>query len=483
MRVRIGTIVFAGSALSALLGAVAMGLAMWIAQREGFSHYLATRDAERLDQLVRRFDEEAVARGGIAAFRAGRFTLGEAFGALGPPPITGHVSPEGDRSPPRGRPPPSEDIGGRLVLFDASGARLSGPERPPVLPGMAGRPPPPRIEHRTLTVEGVQVGTIAMLPRVPANGDVEARFLQSQVRYGLLAFLVAVLLCLYPSWLVGRAGARAAGRFARRTAAIAAGDYYRYDRKPSFVVELDAVGLDLSRMAGSLQRMESARRRWLAEIAHELRTPLAVLRGEIEALRDGIRQPGRAEIDSLLAEAGSLGRLVDDLHFLSVSELEGMACHFEQVDPAEICGLALRRAQILSKAEGLSFALSVSGNGVGTAWWDRDRIDQLLANLLANACRYTDRPGKIEMLLHAEHDGLRIVIDDTPPGVDPAHLPHLFEPLYRADPSRSRASGGSGLGLSVCATIVEAHGGAIAAGSSPLGGLRVTVDLPRRSAA
>lgn len=110
--------------------------------------------------------------------------------------------------------------------------------------------------------------------------------------------------------------------------------------------------------------------------------------------------------------------------------------------------------------------------------WDATRIEQVMDNLLQNSLRYTDAPGRIEVDWQASGQRLRLTVDDSAPGVPTPELPHLFEPLYRADAARLRETGGSGLGLAICAAIVQAHGGHIGAGPSPLGGLRVSLELP-----
>lgn len=234
---------------------------------------------------------------------------------------------------------------------------------------------------------------------------------------------------------------------------------------------------DINVMAESLSRLESSRQRWIAELSHELRTPLAVLRGEVEALVDGIRPLDRAALASLQEEIRRLSRLVEDFHLLATSELRALPCRFEPVAPAALLQAAVERIAPRAKTLGLVVEAPLP-QVLPAARWDAVRISQLLANLLENSLRYTEAPGMVQVTARSLGAAVEIRLDDMPPGVPDGHLERLFDPLYRADPSRSRAFGGSGLGLAIARAIAQAHGGRLRAEASALGGLAMVLTLP-----
>ncbi|HEX5121914.1 MAG TPA: ATP-binding protein, partial [Rhodanobacteraceae bacterium] len=176
------------------------------------------------------------------------------------------------------------------------------------------------------------------------------------------------------------------------------------------------------------------------------------------------------------AECERLGGLIEDLYQLSLADVGALEYRFEQVDLGEIVHDALDLSHRACESAGLALEGETEPIAIRG---DARRLAQLVANLLANARRYTDAPGRIRVVAQPTRDGARLVVEDTAPGVPPDALPRLFDRLYRVEASRSRAAGGAGLGLAICRAIVQAHGGRIDATPSPLGGLRIVVDLPR----
>jgi len=240
--------------------------------------------------------------------------------------------------------------------------------------------------------------------------------------------------------------------------------------------ELAHLARDFNTLAETLAATRRARSQWIADIAHELRTPLAVLRGEIEALQDGVRPLGEASLGSLAQEVSHLGRLVEDLHTLSLADVGALSYHKEPLDVAELADEAIAAQRRVLDQKGLAVELALERGATVLA--DETRLAQVLGNLLQNTLRYTDAPGKLAVAVR--RDGERVVLDwqDSSPGVPEADLPRLTERLYRVEVSRSRAGGGSGLGLAIVKAIVEAHGGTLVARASRLGGLALEVALP-----
>jgi two-component system, OmpR family, sensor histidine kinase BaeS len=241
--------------------------------------------------------------------------------------------------------------------------------------------------------------------------------------------------------------------------------------------ELGRLASDFNALALTLEKNEQARRSWLADISHELRTPLAILRGEIEALEDGLRQPTPEAIRSLHGEVMRLGRLVDDLQQLALSDLGALTYRKEELDLVPLLAAVIDSYRPELVRNGLQLHVELPRLPV-TVFADGERLRQLFANLLDNALKYTDGDGQVEVRLAEEGGQAKIDICDSAPTVAAQELERLFERFYRVEGSRNRASGGAGLGLAICRNIVEAHDGSISARESSLGGLWLEISLP-----
>jgi two-component system, OmpR family, sensor histidine kinase BaeS len=220
-----------------------------------------------------------------------------------------------------------------------------------------------------------------------------------------------------------------------------------------------------------------SRRRWTADVAHELRTPLSILQGELEAVHDGVRPYTPALLDSLQEEVSHLAQLVEDLQTLALADAGALNVRLEPTDLAELTRQVLAAFEVRIAAAGLALETALPDHL--TIMADAQRVRQLLHNLLENSCRYTNAGGRIRVRLDEQPRFASLVVEDSAPGPDALQRAQLFERFYRAEPSRGRLSGGSGLGLAICRNVVEAHGGEICAEQSPLGGLLIRVRLPR----
>ncbi|MFZ1576681.1 MAG: ATP-binding protein, partial [Chromatiaceae bacterium] len=262
---------------------------------------------------------------------------------------------------------------------------------------------------------------------------------------------------------------------------LASGDYgARAERQGDD--ELGRLGRDLNALAQTLEANEQARRRWMADISHELRTPLALLRAEIEAAQDGVRPLGARTLEALHGDTLRLGRLVDDLHELSMTDLGALSYRKADTDIVEILATDLDAFRPRFAAAGLALNLHNPLAETPVLWADGHRLSQLFRNLLHNSLQYTDAGGELRILLDQAPGYFLIDFQDTAPGVPEAALGHLFDRLYRVEASRGRHSGGAGLGLAIAHNIAEAHGGDIAALPSPLGGLWIRLRLPLQGA-
>jgi two-component system sensor histidine kinase BaeS len=230
-------------------------------------------------------------------------------------------------------------------------------------------------------------------------------------------------------------------------------------------------------MAESLEQSHRSQRQWVADIAHELRTPLSILNGELQAAEDGVRAWNSDMRVSLQAEVDRLKGLVNDLRDLSLSDAGGMGYEWSDIDLVRIINDTLESFATRTSDSQLTVEKNIPADEL-RLHGDSRRLQQLIANLLENSCRYTSAGGHIRVTCDAT-DKIRLTIEDTAPAVPDSTLPNLFDRLYRVDGSRNRARGGSGLGLAICKSIVKAHDGRIHAERSPLGGLAIKVVFPR----
>jgi len=214
----------------------------------------------------------------------------------------------------------------------------------------------------------------------------------------------------------------------------------------------------------------------MADVSHELRTPIAVLRAGLEALEDGVRPLTREALASLHGEVTALGKLVEDLYQLSLADVGALTYRKERSDVADALEQAAEPFAARYAERRLCLEKQIPRGLMVLA--DVDRLSQAFRNLLENSARYTDAGGRVRVAARREGGRIAIDFEDSAPGVPGDALPRLFERFYRVEASRSRANGGAGLGLAIVRSVVEAHGGTIEAGASPLGGLRVTISLP-----
>ena len=232
-------------------------------------------------------------------------------------------------------------------------------------------------------------------------------------------------------------------------------------------------------MAQALEKHQQTQQQWLVDISHELRTPLAILRGEIEAMQDGVRTVTRQGLDSLHIEVMHLGRIVRDLHDLSLIESRNFGSEPAAVNPLEILTETLECFRTRLNRRGIRLDMHETIEGDILILADADRLKQVFSNLLENTLRYAKVPGVVKISLEAGSGEFSVSFEDSGPGVPEESLAFLFDRLYRVDTARSREHGGSGLGLAICKSIVESFGGKIEASNSPAAGLKVSMVFPR----
>ncbi|MBU5614995.1 ATP-binding protein [Geomonas azotofigens] len=329
---------------------------------------------------------------------------------------------------------------------------------------------------RKLTSDGEVIGYLALRPRQRLTDTYQLLFVQQQkLTMGLVA-IVMLLVSAALSLPLAHRLVEPIKRLAASLHRLASGEYdARVPVQSSD--ELGQLARDFNTLALSLENNERARRRYLADISHELRTPLSILRGEIEALQDGVRPLGPESMRSLHAEVMHLGRLVEDLYQISMSDIGALNYRKEPVDLTELLEDALEPFAAKFHQKNIALRQQLPDEEL-TVYADGVRLNQLFSNLLGNSLKYTDQGGELSVRL-SRNDGRAVVeFADSAPGVQPEELAQLFDRLFRVENSRNRALGGAGLGLAICKNIVEAHEGTIAALPSPKGGVLIRIELP-----
>jgi two-component system sensor histidine kinase BaeS len=439
-----------------------------------FQSYIRQVELERLESLVPALREEYRAQGGWEAITADPWRWQRLLRVV---PKTGDHVPSSLLDPPDGvRPPPDPE---------GPFSKSLPPVRPPwvLLMDADHRPiigkPGPDDQRQLIAIEmdGQIVGWLGLQKREPFKSGPPAVLLERQARQLFLLGGVVIGLTALIAFIFSRHLLRPIQRLTQGTRELA-GRNFTVRIEASTGDELGQLAENFNTMARTIENFEKMRRQWLTDISHELRTPLSVLRGEIEALQDGVRDPTPQNLDSLHAEILRVSKLVDDLHLLSISDSDRLFLNIQRISPCSVLDtvIACYGARFIRRR--IRIDLSLSGIREVRIRGDADRLGQVFTNLLDNACKYVQPPGVLKISGQTDERVLTLYFQDSGPGVPEESLSRLFERLYRVDSSRSRDTGGSGLGLSICRHIIENHNGRIWAENSPLGGLSIGVALP-----
>jgi two-component system, OmpR family, sensor histidine kinase BaeS len=293
-----------------------------------------------------------------------------------------------------------------------------------------------------------------------------------------IAVLAALITTLAVSAFITRRLTRPVQEMAAAAAQIAGGAYGARVPPSRLGAEFATLDNAFNRMAATLEGSERRRRELLTDLAHELRTPIATVDSFLEGIEDGVIPATGATWCTMREQTSRLRRLADDVEAVSRAEERQTDLRLRPVDLGDVIDEASRAAAAAFRDKGVTLRRT----GVSTGAYaeaDSDRLREVLDNLLTNALRHTDTGGAVTVTTTATAHSVGFVVADDGEGVSAEHLPHLFDRFYRADPARARASGGSGIGLSIARALVEAHGGRITADSDGPGtGTRFTVTIP-----
>ncbi len=375
-----------------------------------------------------------------------------------------------DHSPFQHRPPPHKRRSTPpTALFSANGEQIAGAR----LSGSSN-------DHIRVPIisEGKIIGELRTSPRRDLDSPRETAFSKQQLLTSSIIGLTSLSLAALVSWLLSRTLVAPVRRMANSVNELANGNFTTRLQEQR-ADELGQLMNDLDHLAGILEENRLSRRRWLADISHELRTPVTILSGEIEAIKDGLRTLDKQQILSFDQEVQRLRHLIEDLYQLSLSDVGGLRYEFTSIDICHCLKATIDSVNERALSNGIAIDIQCLDNSIVKA--DGQRISQLFHNILLNSISYTNSPGKIEISVSRDSQQLTVTVQDSAPGLNEQDCQKIFEPLYRHEASRSRRAGGAGLGLTICQNIVKAHGGTISAQPSALGGLSISIAIPHQT--
>ncbi len=322
------------------------------------------------------------------------------------------------------------------------------------------------------------VGFISFVKPTVVSRQQDQNFIQHQFKVFSIISLFVLVIATIVATLLSRRISRPLTTLVQKAHALASGDYSQ--KMP--VTSQDEIGQlcnSFNQLSEALAANQQSRALWVADISHEMRTPLSVLKVQIEAMQDGIRAADPENLALLYDKTLGLSNLIDDLFELSLSDVGALTYHKQPLAIAPLVKTCVEHFQVKAQTAGLTLNDNIDATLNYSVMADSNRIQQLLSNLLENSIRYTHAGGVINVGISANDSHIHIMLDDSAPGVAPEQQERIFERLYRLENSRSRETGGAGLGLAICKNIVSAHQGKIRAGTSLLGGLHICIELPR----
>lgn len=336
------------------------------------------------------------------------------------------------------------------------------------------------ISYIPIVNQNTIIGFVGFVKPKVVVREVDRKFMTHQLRFFGVLSLVVLAVSIGVATLLTRRISLPIKALSNHTEVLASGDY-RHRIDVNSQDEIGQLGENFNKLAQALEANEKSRANWIADISHEMRTPVAVLKAQIEAMQDGIRPLDMKGLALLQQKVMGLNALVDDLFELTLSDIGALSYQKRSLALDELVAGNVEQYQVKAKAAGLQLGFTSSVNSPVKIDGDSKRLDQLLDNLLENAIRYTDSGGRIEVSLMESDDSVTLFVSDSAPTVPLDQRDKIFERMYRLEGSRNRNTGGAGLGLAICTNIITAHQGTILAEDSPLGGLSLRVELPKKS--
>ncbi|MEZ2901910.1 sensor histidine kinase efflux regulator BaeS [Acinetobacter terrestris] len=355
-------------------------------------------------------------------------------------------------------------LSSRLSLYDANKQFVVG--EPSDIP----------VSYRPIMVNDNIVGYLGLKPVLDKDDALSINFFSNQKRYLLLIYGLTFLTSLIAALLLATYFKKPIQRLLNATRELTKG-HYQHQVKINRNDELGDLSNEINQLAVILDQHEQSRRQWVADTSHELKTPLAVLQAQIEAMQDGIRKPTPEHFESMLRQVTSLKKLTQDLADLAQAEAQQLTCYLADVNPWTVVLQEVENFR--PKFAQADLSVSVQGEGANLQL-DIDRFKQIMVNLLGNSIRYTEAGGEVRIHTEQSTTHWSVIVDDSPLGLSDEQLARLGERFYRVDDSRTRSTGGTGLGLALSGKIAQALGGKLSFEHSPLGGLRCKLTFPKQ---
>jgi two-component system, OmpR family, sensor histidine kinase BaeS len=331
------------------------------------------------------------------------------------------------------------------------------------------------VQGTAVEVSGKQVGKVLVIGNPPPLGGLELQYLNRTNMALLYAALGAALVALGLGTILARTLTYPLRELTSAIHAMAKGNLKQHVPVKSRD-ELGELAAAFNQMSSDLDRLNLSRRQMTADIAHDLRSPLTVIGGYVESMRDGVLKPTPERLDTIHAEVEHLQRLVEDLRTLSQADAGVLSLNRVLVSPLDLLERMAKSYE--HQAAQMKIALEVQARAdLPKILLDPDRMAQVFGNLISNSLRYTPEGGQIQLTAGQEKDSLAFIVHDNGQGISAEALTHIFDRFYRADPARSQGNE-SGLGLAIARSIVEAHGGSISAESEVEKGTKMRLIFP-----
>lgn len=355
--------------------------------------------------------------------------------------------------------------GNRLSLYDADKSLVMGDATP-------------QVPLQEIVVDQKVVGYLGLRPAINVDDALSINFFSNQQRYLLLIYSLSILASLVVALLLANTFRKPIHRLLHAAQELSLGNY-QHNVEVRSNDELGDLSNVINQLARILDQHEQSRRQWVADTSHELKTPLSVLQAQIEAMQDGVRKATPEHLARMQQQVMSLKKLTQDLADLAQADAQQLSCYFSQIQPWQL--VLNEVVNFSSQFEQKKLKVTVDDDDAESIYLtsDPDRLRQIIVNLLSNAVRYTEAEGQIHIHREVNNHEWILHIDDSPLGVSDEQLAQLGQRFYRVDDSRTRSTGGTGLGLALSKQIAQILGGDLQFSHSPLGGLRCTVRLNR----
>ncbi len=355
-------------------------------------------------------------------------------------------------------------LSSRLSLYDAKRQFV------------VGEPSKEQMSYRPIEVKGKVVGYLGLKPVLNQDDALSINFFSNQKRYLLLVYAFTVLASLLVALILATSLKKPIQRLLQATRELTKGNF-QHQVLIQRNDELGDLSREINQLAAILDQHEQSRRQWVADTSHELKTPLSVLQAQIEAMQDGIRKATPEHLEAMMRQVTSLKKLTLDLADLAQADVQQLKCYFSSIDPWQV--IVQEVENFKPKFAQAQLTVQLQGEGA-LLQLDSERFKQIMVNLLENSIRYTEAGGEIQIHTEQSADAWTVYVDDSPFGLEDAQLARLGERFYRVDDSRTRSTGGTGLGLALSRKIAEALGGELSFDHSPLGGLRCKLTFPKQ---